>query len=91
MKRAKIEILSTPILYDNQKDGHLHMKQSVLMEMCYDILKFSTIKDLFQWKDKAKAHYGKYFVILVNDTLTVRDKKNINKVILDIDLSEMEA
>ena len=91
IKKAKIEILSTPVLYGNQKDGHLTLKQSILMGLCSAILQCTTIKEVFQWKDKFKYIYGKYFVMLVNDTLTVRDKKNIDKIILDIDLSEMEA
>ena len=91
MKKAKIEILSTPDLYGNQKDGRLTLKQSILMGLCSTILQCTTIKEVFQWKNKFKYIYGKYFVILVSDTLTVRDKKNIDEVILDIDLSEMEA
>jgi hypothetical protein len=91
MKRAKITTKNILSIYEYETQNDLGLKAAIIVEM-YDIFTtFTTAKSVIRWIQESRLWYGKYFVILVNDTLTLRDKKNIDKVILDIDLSEMEA
>ena len=91
MKRAKIQIISVPIIYGKQHDLDLYRKEFMILDICETILNSDTTKDVMEYVLHSKCSYGGYFVILVNDVLTVRDKKNIDEVILEIDISEMEA
>ena len=91
MKRAKIETKNVPSVYEDEIQNDLNIKTGIIVEMYDQIPRCTTVKSIIEWVEWSKSWYGKYFVILINDTLTVRDKKNIDKVILDIDISEMEA
>ena len=91
MKRAIIRTKSTVAIYEGETKQDAGLKATIIVSMCHVIPMLITVKRVIEWVRKTKDWYGKYFVILVDDVLTVRDRKNIDIVILEIDLSEMEA